>query len=221
MNQQPEPTSRRALLWRRWPLILAGAALVGLTGAGAAASGPGPDTDEVEAEIDFTRMEGKFRICDANVAGERLEEGSGVLSGVSKGDPRLSGAVTLRLYRTADRLNADGHTGSATGRLEIVDPITRRMKVVAQVNLASRGGDLRGMAVGHVLDEGAGDSEAMTGSGQLSANMQIVVSGDGEPFDFRGRIGGVSLGDNLPAVIQRGGCAGPYESFGFDLPSDN
>ena len=75
-----------------------------------------------------------------------------------------------------------------------------------------------GVIFGEVADEGSGPGEETMGAGTLVANMRITFVEENGAFDIVGQIGGTSASISLPAVIQSGGCTGPFEDFAFDLP---
>ncbi len=183
---------------------------------GAALAGRGADIDEVQATLDFARFEGKFRLC-VGLDGI-YDEGMGTASGISAGDSRLSGRFAMH-FQSLDRLTDEGHLGTVSGRFEVFDPDTGRRKVNAEFRLVQRSGEELGLIFGNVADHGTGPGEETTGTGTLTANTRISFVEVNGAFDVIGQIGGTSDATAMPAVIQSGGCTGPYEQFAFDLPT--
>lgn len=181
----------------------------------AAFAGGGGDTDEVLATLDFSRVQGQFRLCEGQDG--TYDEEKGVASGTSTGDPRLSGRFEVH-FTSLDRLTDEGHLGTVRGTFEVFDPDTGKKKVDATFHFVQRYGEERGVIVGRVVDEGTGPSEETTGAGTLVANVQISFVEEDGTFDVVGQIGGTSDSTQMPAVIQRGHCTGPFEDFAFDLP---
>lgn len=174
------------------------------TAARAGGGRGGGDTDEVLATLDFTRFEGRARLCEGQDG--TYDEETGVASGTSTGDPRLSGRFEMR-FTSLDRLSDEGHLGTVRGRFEVFDPVTGKKKVDAAFQLVQRYGEELGLIVGKVADQGT-----------LMANTRISFVEANGTFDIVGQIGGTSELKEMPALIQGGGCTGPFEPFAFDLP---
>lgn len=191
--------------------------LVAVLGIGTAAlGGGGQDTDEVLAALDFTHFEGKARFCEGQDG--TYDEERGVARGTSTGDPRLSGPFEVH-FNSLDRLTDDGHLGTLEGRFLVFDPATGKRKVDADVHVVQRYGEQSGLIVGKVVDPGAGPGEETMGAVALMANVRVSFVEVGGVFDVIGQIGGTSDVKTMPAVIQTGGCTGPFESFAFELPT--
>lgn len=190
--------------------------LVAVLGFGTAAvAGAGKDVDEVVTMLDFTRFEGRFRLCEGQDG--TYDEEMGVASGVSTGDPRLSGRFEMH-FKSMDRLSDEGHLGTVSGEFEVFDPDTGTKKVDAEFQLVQRYGEERGLIYGKVADQGTGPGEETTGAGTLVANTRISFVEVNGAFDVVGQIGGTSDSKDMPAVIRSGKCSGPFERFAFDLP---
>lgn len=218
-NRCPRITTRKRG-WatpRRTLAVAVAAALVGGLGLGrAATAGGGRDTDEVMANLDFTHFDGGARFCDGQDG--TYDEERGIASGTSTGDPRLSGRFEFH-FSSLDRLTDDGHLGTLQGRFEVFDPGTGKRKVDAELHAVQRYGEELGLIVGKVVDPGSGPGEETMGAGSLTANVRVsFVEIDGA-FDVIGQIGGTSDVQAMPAVIQTGGCTGPFEPYSFDLPT--
>lgn len=194
---------------RRWGVVMvaAMAALVATSLSTTALGRAGGRTDEVMAELDFTRFDGAARFC-AGEDGE-LDEERGVASGVSRGDARLSGRFEMH-FRSLDRL-ADGHVGTVEGRFRVFDPATGQRKVEAEFHLVQSYGNQLGLIVGKVFDQ--------RGISNLMANVRVGFMEENGVFDVVGQIGGQTDLGVLPAVIQTGGCTGPFVPYSFDLPA--
>lgn len=182
----------------------------------AALAGRGADIDEVTATLDFAHFEGQFRFCDGPDG--TYDEEMGLARGTSSGDPRLSGHFEMH-FSSLDRVTDEGHLGTVAGTFRVFDPATGRTKVDARFRAVQRYGEELGLIFGNVIDGGSGPTEETTGAGELTANIRIsFVEVDGA-FDVLGQIGGTSTSTEIPAVIQSGGCTGPYERFAFELPT--
>lgn len=190
--------------------------LLAVVGVGTAAlAGGGGDADEVVAMLDFTRFEGGFRLCEGQDG--TYDEEMGVASGISTGDPRLSGRFEMH-FKSMDRLTDQGHLGTVSGKFEVFDPDTGTKKVDAEFHLVQRYGEQRGLIHGKVADQGTGPGEETMGTGTLVANARISFVEVNGAFDVVGQIGGTSESKDMPAVIRSGKCSGPFEQFAFDLP---
>lgn len=206
----PTANNKRVALAVTVPLLF-------VLGLGTAAlAGGGRDTDEVLATLDFAHFEGKFRLCDGQDG--TYDEERGVASGTSTGDPRLSGPFEMH-FESLDRLTDEGHLGTVRGTFEVSDPDTGKKKVDAVFHLVQRYGEERGLIFGNVSDQGTGPTEETIGAGTLMANALVSFVEEDGNFDVVGQIGGTSDSTEMPALIQQGGCTGPFEDFAFDLPS--
>jgi hypothetical protein len=165
----------------------------------AIASSGGPRVDQVEAAITYTFAEVDFRVCEGR-DGPYTEQRARV-TGVATGDERLSGDVTL----TVRVLNED-ETGESfqKGKVVIRDSETGRKKVVARVADAGVAEIFQGSVVGSVA-----------GAGQLFANWRTVFHENGA---VTAQIGGEAADGRLPAVVVKGRCKGPFESFELEIP---
>jgi hypothetical protein len=193
-------------------LGLAGVVALGVLGvvaAALAAGGRQPDTDSVLANVVFTHVEGKTRLCEG-LDGEYAEQVVTV-TGTSTGDPRLSGRVT---FSVDVLLNVENGVGTEDGSIRIQDAQSGRTKLKARAQDAGVAEIWEGLLAGHVRDRGSGGEES-TGSGQIHANYRITAFPNGA---VTMQIGGVNPDARNPGVIFNGRCKGKFERFEADIP---
>ena len=158
---------------RRSLAVLVALGVVGVIAAAVAANGRQPDTDSVMATVVFSHVEGKTRSCEG-VDGEYAEQHVTV-TGMSTGDPRLSGKVTFSVYVI---VNVENGVGTENGTIKISDAQTGRTKVKARVKDAGVTEIWQGLAFGQVRDRGSG-GEATSGTGEIHANYRITFMPNG------------------------------------------
>jgi hypothetical protein len=194
---------------RRSLAVLVALGVVGVIAAAVAANGRQPDTDSVMATVVFSHVEGKTRSCEG-VDGEYAEQHVTV-TGMSTGDPRLSGKVTFSVYVI---VNVENGVGTENGTIKISDAQTGRTKVKARVKDAGVTEIWQGLAFGQVRDRGSG-GEATSGTGEIHANYRITFMPNGAAVM---QIGGTSADGRQPGAIFSGTCRGKYERFESDIP---
>jgi hypothetical protein len=182
---------------------------LGVIAAAVAAGGRQPDTDSVLANVVFTHVEGKTRLCEG-VDGEYAEQVVTV-TGTSTGDPRLSGKVT---FSVDVLINVENGVGFEDGSIRIQEARTGRTKLKARAQDAGVAEIWEGLLAGQVRDRGSGGEES-TGSGQIHANYRITAFPNGA---VTMRIGGVNADGRNPGVIFEGRCRGKFERFEADIP---
>ena len=193
-------------------LGLAGVVALGVLGvvaAALAAGGRQPDTDSVLANVVFTHVEGKTRLCEG-VDGEYAEQVVTV-TGTSTGDPRLSGRVT---FSVSVLINIENGVGTEDGTIRIQDAQSGRTKLKARAQDAGVAEIWEGLLAGQVRDRGSG-GEGSTGTGQIHANYRITAFPNGA---VTMQIGGVNADGRNPGVIFNGRCKGKFERFEADIP---
>ena len=194
---------------RRSLAVMVALGLLGVVAAAVAASGRQPDTDSVMATVVFSHVEGKTRFCEG-IDGEYAEQFVTV-TGMSTGDPRLSGKVTFSVRVI---VNVENGVGTESGTIRIQDSQTGRTKVKARVKDAGVTEIWQGLAFGQVRDRGSGGEET-SGTGRIHANYRITFMPNGAVVM---QIGGESADGRQPGVIFSGTCRGKYERFESDIP---
>jgi hypothetical protein len=180
--------------------LVAFAAGTGLALAGDDGNGAKPQTDRVNARFTLADDETEFRSCQGK-DGPYLELKQEV-TGTVTGDPRLNGVAEAKI-RDFFNLN----TGNGTFRGEfVVRSHTGTKKVEARFNGVDYrvGGEDQTAGLIHGVARRAGNLPA----GELVANFRLEFPDDAAPFV---KIGGAWTNNLIPAVIQRGGCTGPFE----------
>jgi hypothetical protein len=173
------------------------------------------NSDDAHAQVLIEHVHAKFRECDG-ADGQHYVESKNVFTGVSTGDPRLSGAFEFAMIH--DLLNVTKSNGPDIANITIRDPSTGRVKAEGRFNSWGRDDWLQGTIVGVVRDEGGG-SELTTGSGNWIANLHVRFA----PGRIIMDVGGTTVPGNQPAAgIFSGGCPGErYTEVDFDLPPSN
>src|SRR5512134_1081542 len=185
---------------KRWMGAVALVAVLGVSAAAIAAGG-GPKIDPVEATITFTFAEVDYRGCEGR-GDETFTEQRVHVIGTAEGDPRLAGAVEVRL-----RLLNEDSTGESfqKGKLVVRDPDTGRKKVVARFTDAGVAEIFQGMVEGKVN----------RGGKDLIANWRTTFHPNGA---ITAQIGGAAADGRLPAVVTKGRCKGPFDHLEYEIP---
>ena len=166
------------------------------------------NSDDAHAQAVITHAHVRTRECDGPDG--HYAESQNVFTGVSTGDPRLSGAFEFAMIH--DLLNLTQSNGPDIANITIRDPATGRVKAEGLFNSWGRDDWLQGTVVGVVRDEGGG-AEETTGSGNWIANVRVQF-GRGVVID----IGSTASTAQPAAGIFSGGCPGvKYVEFDFDI----
>jgi hypothetical protein len=202
---------------RRFERIILAVATIGFSAVPllqAAENASGPTTQAVRATLEARRVE---------VRGERYCVGSDgvyrfaheIYEGTSTGDEEISGTFVLEIH-AADNVSL-GFQGLATGNVKVVDPITGRLKLAAQVSavdslsLDPLGVKVDGFVSGQIFTEpAAGKQPTGTGAKALFANFSVLLD---TTAAFVGNIGAdVPVPSQNTAVIQDAGGCVPLDS---------
>ena len=183
---------------RRVAAVLALLTVVGVGAAAIAGNGARPQIEQVEASITFTRAVVKERVCEGR--GGEFAEQRVRATGTATGDPRLSGNVFLNVRR----LLAEIESGDGFQRGTLVIRRSGRTKLHARFNDAGIAEIFQGSLVGNVRRHGT-----------LHANWRTTFHENGA---VTAQIGGEAADGRLPAVVHRGRCRGPFETFEIDVP---
>jgi len=190
---------------RRRRLVAAVGSCALLGGGVAYAVSEPPSTDTATASIVFTHVSGKQRTCPT-AGGSTFVEQHVVVQGVATGDPRLTGDVEL--HSTLLTTNEDP-PGTQQGTLRIRENGAWKMQgrfVLAANDLASTGS-----VVGEVRDPAQPGGTRSS----LIAPMQFSFNEDGS---VTAQLGGRAAAE-VPGVLVRGHCTGPFERLDVDIPA--
>jgi hypothetical protein len=167
------------------------------------------NSDDSHAQAVITHSHVRMRECDGPDG--HYAESQNTFTGVSTGDPRLSGAFEFAMIH--DLLNLTQSNGPDISTITIRDPVTGRVKAEGLFNSWGKDDWLQGAVVGVVRDDGGGAEEA-TGSGNWIANVRVQF-GRGVVID----IGSTASTAQPAAGIYSGGCPGvKFTEFDFDIP---
>lgn len=162
-----------------------------------------PHVEDIRASAVFTHLKGRFREC-VGANGGLYTETDHTFTGTSQGEPRLTGAIEMRVE---DLVENATFAGPQTGRLIIRDANGKEKFRGDYEAWGHSGGD---------YVQGTVASGFRKEEGRLVAGWTVIYAPDG----LFGEFGGTPRSNQVPAGIYSGKCPSgtAWTDVEFDIP---